>query len=679
MGRILIGAAVLVVAVGVVVVLGRDLQVVQGSLTDTRSALLAARASLADGDVDATTQALERARRSVGTANARVNRLLWQVAEVVPIAGRSMRSISATVAIADETARLGGQVAEGARVLVGEDGSVAVQVEDGRIPVGPLGDAAAVMAEVHTDELRRLLDELDDVPATWVPPPVATARLEVATLGREVVQVIDGVRELLGALPQMLGEDGPRRYFLAMQNPAELRGTGGLVGFFATVEVANGRMQLSRPESYEALDSDPTVEASAAASASDTFLARYGPAEAASFFGNVNVDPDLPTTAPVMMDLYEARSGLSVDGVIAIDPVGLALLLEATGPVDVPDDVAATAPGLPDPIDPAAVPGVTMVDLYDAFVGRNEARRTYLREMATTAFDAIFDAQWDGVAMSRQVGDAITRGHLSFHLRDRDVQSALVSLDAAGAVAPPEADRDHFAVTANNLAGNKLDHHMGHLVSGTIRLSGDGRTAVHRELDLRVEVVNEFDPAGRAPYIAGSFPVAEFEAPPAERERGPVGLNRTWFSTWVPGKATMAVDESPATTWFLHGHTVADHTIDIPTGETVGFDVSGSGPAPVTTTGTDRRYVLEYRRQAKSIPDRLDLTIEPPPGWEVVATEVLGGGEGAGGGPFGDPGPQPSATVSNGNVIVAGDASADVVIVVDLRPASSTAAPGGRP
>ena len=29
-------------------------------------------------------------------------------------------------------------------------------------------------------------------------------------------------------LPAMLGENGPRRYFMVFQNPAEARGTGGM-------------------------------------------------------------------------------------------------------------------------------------------------------------------------------------------------------------------------------------------------------------------------------------------------------------------------------------------------------------------------------------------------------------------------------------------------------------------
>ena len=52
----------------------------------------------------------------------------------------------------------------------------------------------------------------------------------------------------------MLGADGPKRYFLAFQNEAEARGTGGLPGAFATVEANHGKVWFTRMESDTALD-----------------------------------------------------------------------------------------------------------------------------------------------------------------------------------------------------------------------------------------------------------------------------------------------------------------------------------------------------------------------------------------------------------------------------------------
>ena len=54
---------------------------------------------------------------------------------------------------------------------------------------------------------------------------------------------------------------------------------------------------------------------------------------------DVNFTPHFPTTAILAREMYRRRSGHVVDGVVATDPVALAYLLRATGPVPLPSGV----------------------------------------------------------------------------------------------------------------------------------------------------------------------------------------------------------------------------------------------------------------------------------------------------------------------------------------------------
>jgi hypothetical protein len=588
-------------------VLVRDIRDVDLQLQAAQQSFEQARDALATGDVDGSSAGLQEARRHLGDATSRVNRLAWRAAERVPIAGNSLRSVSAMVGVADETARLGRLVVEGARDLIGQDGRLDIQTRDGAIPLAPFVQTADALADADTRTLRAELARLGAVPQLLVPDRVAGARERSLSAGTEVADTLEAAQELMAAVPTLLGAEGSRRYFLAMENPAELRGTGGLVGFFATVDVVDGRMRLSQPQSYEALDAqnpeeadgqdpDSTVEEGdgqatsdpdenrppgrgdpfgserLAASVSEEFAARYADTDADRFFGNVNVHPDLPTTASIMADLYRIRTGQQVDGVISINPIGLAILLQATGDVTLSDAIAATAPDLPNPVPVAQVPTITMFGLYEVFQGRNAARRDWLREFATSAFDSVFDAQWDGVEMARQVGAAIGAGHLAIHVADPQVQAALEALDAAGALTPPDPSRDHVALIGNNASGNKLDFHMGHRITGTVWLAGDrDLTSLSRTLDLTVDLVHEFDPEGRSAYVAGSFDPGAFLDPPAPR--GPFGLNRTWFSTWVPGAAVIHLDGQAVDAPRFGVHTVVDRTLEVTFGQTQSFHV----------------------------------------------------------------------------------------------------------
>ena len=50
---------------------------------------------------------------------------------------------------------------------------------------------------------------------------------------------------ILDRLPSFLGADGPRRYVFGASNPAELRGTGGLIGAYAILTIDHGRLSFS--------------------------------------------------------------------------------------------------------------------------------------------------------------------------------------------------------------------------------------------------------------------------------------------------------------------------------------------------------------------------------------------------------------------------------------------------
>ncbi|MDM4777818.1 DUF4012 domain-containing protein [Micromonospora sp. b486] len=51
----------------------------------------------------------------------------------------------------------------------------------------------------------------------------------------------------------------------------------------------------------------------------------------------MNLNPDFPAAAALYRDMVRRRTGTTVDGVLAVDPVVLSYLLGVVGPVNVPD------------------------------------------------------------------------------------------------------------------------------------------------------------------------------------------------------------------------------------------------------------------------------------------------------------------------------------------------------
>ncbi len=144
---------------------------------------------------------------------------------------------------------------------------------------------------------------------------------------------LDALSTATQVLPGMLGESGPRSYLVLVQNNAELRSLGGIVGTGLLLRTDAGAISLVGTESGTALSARIRGPV---ATLPDDVQAVYG-TRPARYFQNLTQVPDFTFDGPLAREMYRQLTGNEVDGVIAIDPVVLSYLLKATGPVALPD------------------------------------------------------------------------------------------------------------------------------------------------------------------------------------------------------------------------------------------------------------------------------------------------------------------------------------------------------
>jgi hypothetical protein len=678
---VVLGVLVLAVAVGVLLV--RDVQRVRSSLVAAQVSLEEVRGAVGAVEVERAAAALDRADAELAEARSRTGGPLWSLAAAVPVAGDSVtttrevvRTASALVEVADVA------VVEGAQLL--GDG-LDVQVADGRLDLGPLTAARTLLEELPLARLVEARDRLASARPRWAPGEVMQGRAETLAAADEVIGTVDRGQQILTALPSFLGERGERRYFLGVQTPAELRGTGGLIGYFAVLAVESGRFTLEQSDVYDALedleDAAPTTgyvgdlsgDLADGVEVSDEFAARYGHTAAPAFFSNVNVDPDLPTTAEVMLDLYELRMGERLDGVILVDPLAMQDLLVAIGGgIDVPSELSGG--DLPSELPADRFAEFATVDVYERYGSdASDERKLLLRGLGDAAFARVFDGAWDGVAVSRAMADTASGRHLQVYSRDGDEQAAFERVGVTGSLHAPDG-ADLLTVTANNAVGGKQDVHLGHNVSADITLadprrSDDGEVTLARRTDLRVEVDNPLPSEGMDEYIIGNCLVDDalggcFDGPP--------GVNRTWFTAWAPGTSRLAAladgrgVESVRATEF-RGLAAFDRYLETEPLSSNSFDLAYEGRAVATDENGGLTYELAWWAQSKAIPTLLDIAIAPPEGWRIAALEVSGGGSGLGSGPHGAGQPL-TAEVRDGLGRLGGTATEDAVLRVELVP-----------
>ena len=199
------------------------------------------RDQLLAGDASEATGSFEQGQELFTSAAARSRSWVLGGVAWIPVAGRTADVLTAIADAGEKTAEaatlLSGAVAD----LPG--GLAALAPTRGALPldlIPPLAEAAGEADGLMSDAVSRI----DEAPDSLLVGPVAPARRTAEDELRDLSGDVHAASSLLRGLPGFLGADGPRRYFFGAQNPAELRGTGGLVGAYSVLTIDEGRFQL---------------------------------------------------------------------------------------------------------------------------------------------------------------------------------------------------------------------------------------------------------------------------------------------------------------------------------------------------------------------------------------------------------------------------------------------------
>ncbi len=139
------------------------------------------------------------------------------------------------------------------------------------------------------------------------------------------------MKQLQPLLPALLGADQPRTYAVVFQNNQELRPTGGYIEAIGIFTFAEG--SLIKQDFYNGLQIDNLLPGSV--QAPDDIRQYLG--EKVWSIRDANWDPSFPKTAEQISWFLEKGLNQDIDGVMTVDIEGLANLLQAIGPVEVPE------------------------------------------------------------------------------------------------------------------------------------------------------------------------------------------------------------------------------------------------------------------------------------------------------------------------------------------------------
>ncbi len=412
---------------------------VRDRLEETRNALLRLRMLADAGDLGSMAGALAEARRPAAEARRLTGGPDWAAIAHAPLVGAGATTVRGLAETAAElTDVLADVQTAGVTLVTARTRSLG----DARQTLADL-DAAAPVLEAATARLSRAGSRLAATPAK-----TGMDRLDQAR--QTALGEVDRLRGWLGdaataatLLPSMLGNHGPRRYFLAFQTNAEARGTGGLVGAFGVLEADHGEIGI------RGLSANTGLGESAApvADYGPDYRSRYGP-DATRMLSISNLSPHFPYAAGTWTDLWERQNHRRLDGAVATDPVGLSYLLELIGPVTLPSGETLTAQNVVD---------LTEREAYARYPDPRERKR-FLVSVAGTVGDALTESSVGPTRLLSVLSRMVSERRIQIWSR-REAEQRVLSETPFGGVLTRRPG-PFAGLVINNSAGGKLDYYL---------------------------------------------------------------------------------------------------------------------------------------------------------------------------------------------------------------------------
>ncbi|MDT3316705.1 DUF4012 domain-containing protein [Microbacterium sp. KSW4-11] len=493
------------------------------------------------GDLSAAGEAIDEIARHTSAARELTSDPLWQGAEGVAWIGPQLAAVADVAAAVDDVVT--GTARPIASVAVGFGAEAFVPV-DGRIDTS----AFAALADPATDAAGVAASARDDVAAIDRTPLVAPIADAVDQLGDALSQVAAGTDALARAstlLPSMLGAEGARNHMVLVQNNAEWRSLGGIVGATTFLRTDDGRITLTGQLSSGDADNYRT---------SVLDLGEYATIyqdKPGRYLQNVTQVPDFSLSARLAQE-FAAREGREVSSVIAIDPVALSYLLEATGPVRLPtgDELTST--------------NVVKLLLSDVYARYDDTRQqdAFFAAAAASVFEALTAGDVDPAKLVAALGRAGSEHRLSLWSADDAEQKILAGTTLAGAPPRNSTDTARLGVYFNDGGGSKMDYY----VRPDVQLQWTGCAAGRspRTLQLSVTLANTA-PADAATSLPAYVVADDFFGVPG-------GTARVVGEVYLPEGFEVASSEITTERGFgggmVGGRQVLSYSVDLKPGDT---------------------------------------------------------------------------------------------------------------
>lgn len=448
-------------------------------LEQARQSAQQAKDALVDGQTQEAVQWATATTEHARSASRATHSVPWQMMAAIPWIGSPFKSgqqisdvvLALATDVLQPSARVGTAIAPDR--LVG----------DGRIDVQLLRSAQPQLAEIAANA-GRLEAQTRAITDPGYVPQIRDARSKIQEQTADITKVLRNTALAAQLVPSMMGADGPRTYFMGFQTNAEARGTGGLLGGFGILRLDNGAAKVDTLAANTELSGS-----SALVDLGPEYAQQYGFTNPFTDFRNSNLSAHFPYAAQIWKAMWAHDSGMSVDGVIALDPVALSYVLGAVGPVTMPDGEVITE---------GNVIELTESTAYQRFPDDAVARKKYLQDIAGEVVKKMTGRVPSPRLLLDALGRAVGERRIAVWSAAPREQALLEETPLAHII--PEDSAPYAGVVINNLGGNKLDYYL----KRQIEYTADGCDGQTRNSTVSIRLSSTAPGDSLPDYVAGA-------------------------------------------------------------------------------------------------------------------------------------------------------------------------------
>lgn len=491
-------ALVLVALVGTGAWLGSKVLTVRDELTAAQSAV----DGLRDGDMKQTLVTLAgHGERAAAAAHDPV----WDAAEQLPWVGENLQA-----------ARLAAETLDALAGGLGVPALAALQAttdEPVLVRLLPVLQGSALTVHGLNAELQKVRGSEELV--TQLRGPID-----------QVAEITASIDPVLQVIPELLGAEGERNYLLVAQSNAETLALGGSAASQSLIRFSEGSMKIVKQADSQQYQWGVPADVEIDQSALDLYN-EY-------LINNVNTAvgrPDWPTAAKTIIALWNRDIDPEpVDGAISVDPLALARIMRATGPVTVDGRELNSENVVSFLLSEAYA-------LYDPGAG-GDADEIF-KQVALAVMDSLVGGDFEPSELWSAVSESIDAGSLMFWSANPEIQEMIAPWRLSGILPAANLPTTVIGVFFRDASlGSKIDYYLHTEADVSSACEADGSVrytvSVTLWLDLTKKQAQKLPPY----VIGGELAKKEFRTqvflygPPGTEAVDAETPGRTWH--WRP-------------------------------------------------------------------------------------------------------------------------------------------------